>query len=252
VNTPRRIQFEGSEGRTLSALLDLPDGQPRAYVLFAHCFTCSKDFKAAYWIGQTLAEHGLAMLRFDFAGIGQSEGELGETSFSANIDDVLAAAAYLREHHRPAEILVGHSLGGTAILATASRIPEARAIATIGSPLEPAHLRQKLQPVAGSDLVEVEIAGKRVQVGRSFYEDLKSHDLEPVVAGLKKPLMVMHSPVDRVVGVEQAARIFQAAKHPKSFVSLDDADHLLLRHKNAEFAGHMLAAWASHYVAEHG
>lgn len=248
----RKASFYNRDGQALSGLLDLPDGPPAAYALFAHCFTCSKNLKAAGNIASSLTDAGIAVLRFDFTGLGQSEGEFADTSFSSNVGDLLAAAAFLADEHEAPQILVGHSLGGTAVLQAASEIPSAVAVATIGSPAEPAHVRHLL---AGSEAelrehgeAEVDLGGRPFRIKSQFLDDLGRHDLPSSVGGLRSALLFMHAPLDDIVGIDNAAALFAAAKHPKSFITLDDADHLLSRQRDSHYAGRVLAAWASRYL----
>jgi len=249
-----KLTFPGGAGDDLAARLDLPDGPPRAYALFAHCFTCSKDVAAASRLSRALCGYGYGVLRFDFTGIGNSDGDFGNTSFSSNLDDLVAAADYLREAFRAPTLLVGHSLGGAAVLAAADRIPEARAVATIAAPSDPAHLKQLLAPVAdevrrtGEALVE--LGGKSFPIRAGFLEDLERHALTERLASSKRALLILHSPTDSIVGIDHARKLFEAARHPKSFVSLDDADHLLGRKEDALYAAGVLAAWAARYVGE--
>ena len=236
------VRFPGSRGAELAARLDTPVGAPRAYALFAHCFTCSKDSKAATYASQALAGHGIATLRFDFSGL----------EFTSNIDDLVAAAEWLRRHRGAPQILAGHSLGGAAVLAAAARIPEARAVATIGAPYDPAHV-QGLVAHARDEIeekgeAEVNIGGRPVRISRRFFHDLGGLQPAETISGLRRPLLILHSPADRIVEIDNAAKIFLAARHPKSFVSLDSADHLLTRREDAEYAATVLAAWASRYV----
>lgn len=248
----QRIRFSNPEGESLAGLLDLPAGDTRAWALFAHCFTCSKNLKAATHLSRALNEQGIAVLRFDFTGLGQSEGDFAETSFSSNIEDLLAAVTYLEQQHEAPALLVGHSLGGTAILAAASRIPSAVAVATIGSPAEPAHLRHlfsgSLEQLESSGSADVNLGGRVFRVKREMVEDLLAHDLSSELGQLRKALLVMHAPLDATVGIDNASILFGAARHPKSFLSLDDADHLLSRPEDSRYAGRVLAAWASRYL----
>jgi len=252
-NRRERFSFPGAFGDQLDARLDLPRGEPSAYALFAHCFTCSKDVAAASAISSNLVERGVAVLRFDFTGLGASDGEFANTDFSSNIDDLVAAADMLRTRHRAPSLLIGHSLGGAAILAAVERIPEAQAVVTIGAPFDPAHVTELFSEEAIATMhavgeAEVELAGRRFTVRRQLLDDLGSHQMEAAVAGLGRPLLVLHSPVDNVVDVDNARRIFDAAKHPKSFVSLDTADHLLTNRSDGEYAAVVVAAWASRYL----
>ena len=238
------IRFPAAQGYELAARLELPAGAPRAYALFAHCFTCSKESKAAAYISQALAARGIAVLRFDFSSL----------EFSSNIGDLVSASRYLRENHGAPQILIGHSLGGAAVLAAAGDIPEARAVATIGAPFEAKHIEKLLQgglqQILATGEAKVDIGGRPFTISRQFLEDLERHDPAKHIGALKKALLIMHSPRDTIVGVDNASRIFLAAKHPKSFVSLDDADHLLSRAADAAYAAEVLAAWASRYLED--
>ena len=249
----RPVTFPGAFGTTLAARLDAPAGAPLACAVFAHCFTCSKESKAAATISTALAERGFAVLRFDFTGLGGSEGDFANTNFSSNVDDLVAAADFLRREHRAPALLVGHSLGGTAVLAAAARIPEALAIATLGSPFEPAHvlglIKESVGEIDRAGDARVEIAGRDFRIRKQFLDDIRGKKIGGAVAQMGKALMVMHSPRDTIVDIDNASKIFLAARHPKSFVSLDPADHLLLRREDALYAAGLLAAWASRYVA---
>lgn len=246
------IYFPGALGAPLAARLDLPVGEVIAYALFAHCFTCSKDSLAAAQVSAELKAQGIAVLRFDFTGLGGSEGDFANTGFSSNVADVVAAAAYLRREHEAPRLLVGHSLGGAAVLAAARNIPEAVGVVTIGAPAEPAHVARLLAPgraeVEARGEAEVEIAGHRFRIRRQFLDELARADILGSLGQLRKALLIMHSPRDTVVDIENAARLFLAAKHPKSFVSLDDADHLLTHREDAVYVARVLAAWASRYL----
>ena len=249
----RPVSFPGAFGTTLAARLDSPVGAPLACALFAHCFTCSKETKAAATISAALAERGFAVLRFDFTGLGGSEGDFANTNFSSNVDDLVAAADFLRREHRAPALLVGHSLGGTAVLAAAARIPEAVAVATLGAPFEPEHVLRLLKDSVGTIEAQgdarVEIAGRDFRIKKQFLDDIRGRKIGGALAQLGKALMVMHSPRDVIVDIDNAAKIFTAARHPKSFVSLDPADHLISRREDALYAGHLLAAWALRYAA---
>lgn len=246
------IRFPGTQGHELAARLDSPPDAPRAYALFAHCFTCSKDSKAAAYVAQALAAHGIATLRFDFTGLGTSEGDFADTNFSSNVGDLLAAADWLRRERMAPQLIIGHSLGGAAVLAAAGGIPEVRAVATIGAPFDPAHVAHLLD--AGRAEIEakgearVDIGGRPFRVRRQLLDDLAAQKPTEVIGALRKPLLILHSPRDTIVDIDNAARIFMAAKHPKSFVSLDDADHLLTRNAHASYAADVLAAWVSRYL----
>jgi len=245
-----KIEFANGQGQTLAARLDRPDGTARAYALFAHCFTCDKTAKAAVRISRALAGLGVGVLRFDFTGLGGSEGELG--GFSANVQDLIAAAAHMEAlGHAPA-LLIGHSLGGAAVLAAAGEIASAKAVATIGAPAEVDHvlklLGDGLSKIEAEGAAEVKIGGRPFTIRRDFVNDARMHDLPERVAHLHRALLVLHSPVDAVVGIDNASKIFLAARHPKSFISLDAADHLLTRGEDADYAATVIAAWASRYL----
>jgi len=250
-----RVSFEGGTGATLSARLDIPrDAEPRAHCLFAHCFTCGKDIAAATRLAGGLTDAGYGVLRFDFTGLGHSEGEFASTNFSSNIDDLIAAADWLREHHRAPGLLVGHSLGGAAVLAAAPRISECRAVATIGAPSEPGHVEHlfgaSTQEIETRGEVELKLAGRPFTIRKQFLDDIRTTALRNKLKDLGRALLIMHSPVDNTVGIENAEELYTAARHPKSFVSLDRADHLLTKKRDAEFAASVLAAWAARYVQD--
>ncbi|MCS3629686.1 putative redox protein [Salinibacter ruber] len=250
---PEKVRFENADGNALAARLDRPDGEsPCAFALFAHCFTCSKDLRAAGAISRALTRHGIAVLRFDFTGLGESEGEFADTNFSSNVEDLIAAAGYLSEHYEAPRILVGHSLGGAAVLQAAQRLDSVQAVSTIGAPYDPGHVTQHLQD-AVEDIEEkgearVQLAGRTFTIRKQFLDDLAATKMETTIRTLGRALLIFHSPVDQTVGANNAAKIFQAAKHPKSFVSLDDADHLLTDRSDAEYLGVVLGAWAEKYV----
>lgn len=252
--TRQRITFTNHSGEQLAAALELPDRSPRAYALFAHCFTCGKDIAAATRISRTLAANGIAVLRFDFTGLGSSEGDFANTNFSSNISDLLAAAEYLRREHAAPELLIGHSLGGTAVLAAAQEIPESKAVVTIGAPVSPDHVvkqfAETVSEIEAKGDALVTLAGREFRVARQFLEDLRSHSLTDRVAGLKKALLVFHAPFDATVAVEQATQIFTAAKHPKSFISLDSADHLLSKLEDAQYVANAITAWVERYLPD--
>ncbi len=247
-----KVSFPGAHGHRLAARLDRPDGQPRAYALFAHCFTCTKDVFAAQRIAAALAEQGVAVLRFDFTGLGHSDGEFANTDFTSNVDDLVAAADFLANDYAAPQLLIGHSLGGAAVIAAAHRIPAAQAVATIGAPADPEHVSRlfahKSDEIAAHGTAEVEIAGRRFTISRRFLEDIAAQTLHEDLAQLRKALLVFHAPRDSVVGIDNASTIFTAAKHPKSFISLDDADHLLSRKSDAVYVARTLAAWAERYL----
>jgi len=248
-----RFDFEGAEGQTLSGALDLPDGDVCAYALFAHCFTCSKTSLATVRIARALAGAGIAVLRYDFTGLGLSGGEFADATFSGSVLDLIAAAEAMAIADRPPSLLIGHSLGGAAVLAAAGELPGLRAVATIGAPFAVGHVTRLfgdgLESLIRDGEAEVNIGGRPFRIRRTFLEDLERHDQEQRIHNLGRPLLVLHSPLDQVVGVDNASAIFLAARHPRSFVSLDDADHLLTRASDAQYAADVIVAWASRYVA---
>jgi uncharacterized OsmC-like protein/esterase/lipase len=247
-----RFQFEGEGGHQLAAALDLPDGEPSAYALFAHCFTCGKDVLAARRISAALAAKGIAVLRFDFTGLGSSEGDFANATFSSNVADLVRAANHLRDTRKAPTILIGHSLGGAAILAAAGQIAEAKAVVTIAAPSDPAHVtglfKEHLDDIRKQGKVEVSLAGRPFTITREFLDDISEHGLTARVTTLRKALLVMHSPTDDTVGIDNATRIFLSAKHPKSFVSLADADHLLSDRRDSTYVADVIAAWATRYI----
>ena len=247
-----RFQFTGSEGQQLAAALDLPEREPLAYALFAHCFTCGKDVLAARRIALELANKGIAVLRFDFTGLGSSEGEFANSTFSSNVADLVLAADHLRKTHKAPAILIGHSLGGAAILAAAGQIAEAKAVVTIAAPSDPAHVthffKDRVEDIRSQGNVEVSLAGRPFNIKREFLDDIAEHNLMAQIAKLHKALLVMHSPTDDTVGVENATKIFLAARHPKSFVTLADSDHLLSKKSDALYAADLIAAWVMRYL----
>lgn len=248
----QRLEFTGHNGARLAARLDMPVGKPVAFALFAHCFTCSKDIPAARRIAQRLSSLGIAVLRFDFTGLGHSEGEFANTGFSSNVGDLLKAVEYLRDQYEAPQLLIGHSLGGAAILAAATSVPEAKAVVTIGSPAEPEHVLHnfghKVGEICDKGEDQVQLAGRTFTIKKAFIDDISSVSLEQQVAKLKKALLVMHAPLDETVGIDNAASLFQMAKHPKSFVTLDNADHLLTRAEDAEYAAEVISTWVQRYI----
>lgn len=246
------LTFPGHSGATLAGRLELPQGPVRAAALFAHCFTCGKDIHAARRIAARLAGRGIAVLRFDFTGLGQSEGHFAATTFSSNAADLVAAARAMADRGLPPALLIGHSLGGAATLAAAPRIGGVRAVAVIGAPFAPAHVTRHfaaaLAEIARDGAARVSLGGRPVTIGQDFLADVGEADLADAIAGLGAALLVLHAPRDAVVGIDNAARIFQAARHPKSFVSLDGADHLLARPEDAEYAAEVIAAWAGRFL----
>jgi putative redox protein len=252
--TSRKLMFTNPQGVSLVARLDLPDsGEPLAWTLFAHCFTCSKDLNAVVNISRSLNREKIAVLRFDFTGLGESQGDFSETTFLSNVSDLIAAAQMLEERHQAPAILIGHSLGGAAVLQAAARIPSVRAVAAIAAPSDPRHVvhlfEDKQRQIEIEGAAEVNLAGRPFTIRKSFLDALDSTQMARTIGDLGKALLVLHSPLDEVVGIDHAARIFQAAKHPKSFVSLDSADHLLTHARDSQYAGTIIAAWAKRYLS---
>lgn len=250
----QKITFRNAAGHMLGARLDLPvDGAPVAFALFAHCFTCTKNLRAVTHISRALARERIAVLRFDFTGLGESEGDFADTNFSSNVEDLVAAAEFLERQYRAPEILIGHSLGGAAVLQAAHRIPAAKAVATIGAPCEPSHVEHLLasarEEITQRGEAEVLLAGRRFTIKRQFLDDLEQTRMQQSIRTLRRALLIFHSPLDAIVGIENAARIFQAARHPKSFISLDRADHLLSEERDSQYVGTVVAAWAQKYVS---
>ena len=247
-----RFQFTGEGGHQLAASLDLPEREPLACALFAHCFTCGKDVLAARRIAAALAAKGIAVLRFDFTGLGSSEGDFANSTFSSNVADLVRAADHMRETRKAPAILIGHSLGGAAILAAAEKIPDAKAVVTIAAPSDPAHVtglfRDRIDDIRTHGQVEVSLAGRPFRIKREFLDDIAEHGLMAHVTNLHKALLVMHSPTDDTVGIDNATRIFVAAKHPKSFVTLAGADHLLSGKRDAAYVADVIATWATRYL----
>jgi putative redox protein len=247
-----RFEFASARGDRLAAILDRPVGEPMAYALFAHCFTCGKDNLAAKRVAESLTLRGIAVLRFDFTGLGASEGEFANTNFSSNVADLVAAADHMRQTQRAPAILIGHSLGGAAVLAAAAKIAEVQAVVTIAAPSDPAHVaglfKEHVADIREQGEVEVTLTGRSFRIRREFLDDIAEQRLTEWVGDLRRALLIFHSPTDETVGIENAGRIFAAAKHPKSFVSLADADHLLSRRSDALYVAHVIAAWAKRYL----
>lgn len=248
----KTVQFDNGNGQKLSGLIDLPAGELTAVALFAHCFTCTKNIKAATNISKSLANAGIATLRFDFTGLGQSEGEFADTSFSSNVSDLIAAAEFLAHEYQAPRILVGHSLGGTAMLQAAADINSAVAVATIGSPARASHVAHLLEgdreAIERDGQATVQLGGRGFQIRKGFLDDLQRHGLPESVRTLGKALVIFHSPIDTVVSIDNASELYRHALHPKSFVSLDKADHLLSRSEDSLYVGQVLASWAARYL----
>ncbi len=250
-----RITFPGSTGATLAARLDRPgNGRPRAFALFAHCFSCSKDIFAAARISQALGDHGIAVLRFDSTGLGHSDGDFANTNFSSNVEDLLAAVDYMRAHQEAPALLIGHSLGGAAVLMAAAQVPEARAVVTLAAPADTEHVVnnfiEHLPEIEARGEAQVQLGGRPFTIKQQFVEDLQGQKVVEAAKELKRAYLVMHAPLDQTVGIDNATRLFVAARHPKSFVSLDNADHLITRRADAHYAAEVIAAWASRYLTE--
>ena len=248
----QRITFPGHDGSTLAARLDLPEGPHLATALFAHCFTCGKDIPAARRIAARLTGAGIAVLRFDFTGLGHSEGEFANTSFTSNVEDLIVACRYLDAEGYPPSLLIGHSLGGAAVLKAASQIDQIKAVATLGAPFDPEHVTHNfadaLPEIISKGIAEVSLGGRPFRIGKGFIEDVAAGELTPAIGQLKAALLVLHAPQDAIVSIDNASQIFLAAKHPKSFVTLDDADHLITRAEDAEYAADVIATWATKYL----
>jgi len=246
------ITFPGHAGTPLAARLDLPDGPHLATALFAHCFTCGKDIPAAKRIASRLAAMGIAVLRFDFTGLGHSEGEFANTSFTTNVDDLVAAVTYLNGRAMAPSLLIGHSLGGAAVLKAAADLDQIKAVATLGAPFDPGHVTHNfadaLPQIKADGAAEVKLGGRPIRIGQGFVEDVSQAALTQALGKLKAALLVLHAPKDAIVGVENASAIFMAAKHPKSFVTLDDADHLITSKNDACYAADVIATWAGRYL----
>ena len=251
--TRSKVEFANKKGQKLAGMLELPgQGKPRAMALFAHCFTCGKDVAAASRIARSLAKHGIGVLRFDFTGLGSSDGDFANTNFSSNIEDLLSAAEFLEENHEAPRIIIGHSLGGAAVLAAAQCMDSIEAVATIGAPSTAHHVKHlfddKASEIVDAGEAEVTLAGRKFNVKSQMLEDLVKWNTPDHIGNLRKALIIFHSPVDQVVDISEAATIYQAAKHPKSFISLDDADHMLSRAIDAEYVADTLVAWSSRYL----
>ena len=249
-----KLQFAGASGAQLAAVMELPAaGEPQGYALFAHCFTCTKDIFSAREITRALAAAGWGVLRFDFTGLGESEGDFASSNFSSNVADLVAAAAHMASSYAAPRLLVGHSLGGSAILAAAGEIAEAVAVCTIGAPADPAHVEKLFtdhsEEIRAQGEAEVLLAGRPFVIQRQFLQDIAAARLEDKIATLGKALLICHAPGDATVGIDNARRIFDAARHPKSFLSLDGADHLLGRRADARYVASTLAAWVQPYLA---
>ena len=249
----QKVRFTNNQGQQLAAYVDFPvDAKPKAYALFAHCFTCNKNLKAVNNISRALTSKGFAVLRFDFTGLGESEGDFEDTNFSSNVEDLIQAATFLEANYEAPAILIGHSLGGSAVLLAASQIPSVKAVATVGAPAEPEHVtkhfQDQLQEIEAKGEATVNLGGRNFTIKKQFLDNLERANLEDHVHNLKRPLLILHSPIDRVVGIDNAAKLYQYAQHPKSFISLDGADHLLMKKADSEYVGQLIASWSARYL----
>jgi len=248
------ITFPNERGEMLAGRIDYPvTGDPIGYALYAHCFTCNKNLRAIGHITETLAQHGIATLRFDFTGLGDSEGNFADTNFTTSITDFIAATHYLRDNLAAPEIVMGHSLGGAVALAATPRLPGVKAVVTIAAPASPehieTHLAHDIEKIRADGEANVKLAGRSFTIRRQLLDDIEHHDLENAISSLGRPLLVLHSPIDNTVGIENASKILAAARHPKSFVSLDTADHLITADDDARYAAEVIASWASRYIS---
>jgi len=249
----QKLQFQNQEGFQLSGRLELPANQhPHNYVLFAHCFTCNKNLAAVRNISRALTSKGFGVFRFDFTGLGESEGDFADTNFSGNVGDLVAAAHFLEKEYQAPSLLVGHSLGGAAVLFAASQLPKVKAVATIGAPSDPEHvthlLKSSIDEINTNGKAIVNLSGRDFTIKKQFVDDLQSKSLAQAVANFNKALLVLHSPQDLTVGIKNAEQIYHAARHPKSFVSLDGADHLLMNKTDSNYAGQVIAGWSARYL----
>lgn len=248
-----RIEFKSNLGHALSARLERPiDKEAHTYAIFAHVFTGSKNLPATRCISRALTQSGIAVLRFDFTGLGDSEGDFADTNFSSNVEDLLAASEYLQAHYKAPSIIIGHSLGGAASIFAASKLESIKAVATIGTPSQPDHVshlfKSSIEEIESQGLANVNIGGRAFTIKKHFLDDLKSKDMFNILKDMDKAILVLHSPQDNIVGIENAAEIYQHAKHPKSFVTLNGADHMLSRKDDAHYVGELVASWAKRYI----
>ncbi|MEO0570094.1 MAG: bifunctional alpha/beta hydrolase/OsmC family protein [Bacteroidota bacterium] len=248
-----KVTFKNNEGQELVGRLEMPvDRYPHNFVLFAHCFTCTKNLSAVRNISKALTLNGFAVLRFDFTGLGESEGDFADTNFSGNVEDLVAASNYLTQNHRAPSLLIGHSLGGAAVIFAATEIPSINAVATVGAPSNPIHvkhlLKSGIEEITEKGRAVVNLSGRDFTIKKQFLEDLETKSLPETARALRKPLLIMHSPQDDTVGIKNAEEIYVAAHHPKSFVSLDGADHLLFNKKDSLYVGEVISGWAKRYL----
>ena len=249
-----KVEFPGTDGLKIAGLLESPDTNPHSFALFAHCYTCGKDVVSASRIARALVARGYAVLRFDFTGLGSSDGDFANSNFSSNVNDLVLAADFLRDHYRAPVLLIGHSLGGAAVLAAAHAIPELKGVVTIAAPSDPQHVIKQfacdIKQIEQTGVASVELAGRPFTIKKQFLDDLSEQQQTEKIANLRKPLLVFHSPMDEIVSIHEAEKIYRSAKHPKSFVSLDNADHLLTNAKDAKYVATTIAAWATRYIEE--
>jgi putative redox protein len=249
-----KIKFKNNQGQNLAALLELPNEKPLGYAIFAHCFTCNKNLTAVRNIGRALTSKGIAVFRFDFTGLGESEGEFEDTNFTSNVDDLIAAADYLKTNYEAPSILIGHSLGGAAVLFATHQIPSIKAVITIGAPSNPSHVshlfENSISEINEKGVAKLSIGGRPFKIKEQFLNDIKSQKIENATASLNVPILIFHSPIDTTVGIDNASKIYKSAKHPKSFISIDKADHLLSNKEDSEFVGLMIATWSKRYLED--
>lgn len=249
----KKFDIQNSSGFQLQAHLELPDNEtPEHYVIFAHCFTCNSDLKPVKNISRALTAHGFGVVRFDFTGLGESEGEFADSHFSANVEDLMAVSAYMTKHYKSPSLMVGHSLGGAAVIVAASRLESVKAVATIGTPATITHVKKHFshseEEIPEKGAVEINIGGRPFKINQEFVSDFDKIDLPEITKSLRKPIVIMHSPLDKIVGIDNAHDLYQNAHHPKSFISLNDADHLLLKEEDSRYVGNMVGAWVQAYI----
>ncbi len=249
-----KIQFTNSKGQVLAARLELPDNEVVGFALFAHCFTCNKNLTAVRTIGKALTKSGIAVLRFDFTGLGESEGDFESTNFSSNVEDLICAADFLRDNYMSPTLLIGHSLGGAAVVFASEHIDSVKAVVTIGAPSSPEHVshlfKSSIKEIEDKGEATLTIGGREFNIQKHFLDDINERNMDEKLKHLAKALLVMHSPQDTTVGIENAAAIYRAAWHPKSFISLDGADHLLSERKYSSYVGNIVATWAEYYIVQ--
>ena len=248
----QKITFKNAKGMVLAARLELPENEPTAYALFAHCFTCNKNLTAVRTIGKTLTKKNIAVLRFDFTGLGESEGDFEHTNFSSNIEDLYSAAQFLKENYQAPSLLIGHSLGGAAVIYASAKIPSVKAIATIGAPSNPKHVshlfHSSINEINEKGSALVSIGGREFTIQKQFIEDIQENNIKHALNNFRNSILILHSPQDTIVGIDNAAEIYSAARHPKSFISLNGADHLLSNKRDSKYVGNIIATWADRYL----